>query len=45
MENKKISEMLAKTPSSLDDVILPNRYWVPAYLSNDNDKNGRLDLG
>ena len=45
MENLKISEMLAKTPNNLDDVILPNRYWIPAYLSNDNDKNGRLDLG
>lgn len=45
MENLKISEMLAKTPNNLNDVILPNRYWIPAYLSSDNDKNGRLDLG
>ena len=46
MDNKKISDMLVKTPSTISDVIVANKYWIPVYMPNGTDsKNARIDLG
>lgn len=46
MDNKKISEMPTKTPSTLQEAIVAGKYWIPALMPNDPDtKNGRVDLG